>query len=237
MKHLLSVGLFCLGTACLGTIDDPADPRPAPPAPETATPPSAPVAVTPPALVSPQPAPTSGDPARVDPPRPDAGRPIRADGGSPSVSPDAGATPDVLPAAPDGPVSIVCTSNKRWNGNEGPSMRPGQSCQGCHGFAIAGTVFPTLHEPNSCNGASGTGGQLSVVITDARGATITLAVNSVGNFYSRSQIARPFKAKVVTADGRERAMALPQMSGACNSCHTPTGGGTPIMAPGRIMAP
>jgi hypothetical protein len=127
---------------------------------------------------------------------------------------------------------VVCTSGRRYQGGNGPQMRPGRTCQGCHNFAIAGTVFPTLHEPDNCNGASG-GGQVSVVITDANGMTITLPVNNVGNFYMRGQIARPFKAKVVVG-GKERAMVLPQMVGQCNSCHTTDG---TSLAPGRIMLP
>ena len=112
-------------------------------------------------------------------------------------------------------------------------MRPGAACPNCHSFTVAGTVYPTLHEPNNCNGINGNTMTMNVVITDANGNVHTIPVNSVGNFYSRANIRRPFRAKVI-AGGTERAMVLPQMNGACNSCHTPLGANA---APGRIMAP
>jgi hypothetical protein len=96
-------------------------------------------------------------------------------------------------------------------------------------YAIAGTAYPSAHEPNDCNGVSG--GQ--IVITDANGQTITLATNSVGNFFYQGTIALPYHAKVVQ-NGAERVMASTATSGDCNSCHTPDGTGG---APGRIMLP
>jgi hypothetical protein len=143
---------------------------------------------------------------------------------------DAGTRPD---SAPDGPVAVVCTSNRMYNGGTGPSMRPGAACPTCHRFAVAGTVYPTLHEPTNCNGINGSSMAMTVVITDANGAVHTIPVNGVGNFYLRGSIARPFRAKIISG-GRERAMVLPQTNGACNSCHTALGANN---APGRIMAP
>lgn len=100
---------------------------------------------------------------------------------------------------------------------------------------IGGTVYPTAHEPNDCNGVNGSTDGATVVITDSTGATFTLSVNSVGNFYSQSSgnIVMPIQAKVVQG-GKERAMATPQSTGDCNSCHTETGTSS---APGRIMLP
>jgi hypothetical protein len=163
----------------------------------------------------------------------DASRTLRRDGG---------ATPaDVRPATGgdagggDAPIALICTSQVQWNGRRGATMRPGESCPRCHrGFTIAGTVYPTAHEPNDCNGVNGLAVGLNVVITGANGATITVPVNSAGNFYTRLVVAKPFQAKVVASNGKERRMVLPQMNGACNSCHTPYGAN---MAPGRIMAP
>ncbi len=118
-------------------------------------------------------------------------------------------------------------------------MRPGNACLSCHGvgseqaFVLAGTVYPTAHEPDNCNGTSG-GSGVSVVITDANNKTMTLQVNSVGNFYSQGRtLATPYRAKVVSAAG-ERAMGASQSTGDCNSCHTQDGANG---APGRIMAP
>ncbi len=135
----------------------------------------------------------------------------------------------------------VCTSNSMWTrGNRGSaSMHPGGACNACHSssddgpsFSIAGTVFPTAHEPDDCNGASGASG-VQVVITGANGQTLTLKPNSVGNFFSYSSVSLPYTAKVVSG-GKERAMGTAQTDGDCNGCHTLTGSNG---APGRIMAP
>jgi hypothetical protein len=245
-QQLCAFIALILTTGCTGTFDDvPAvDPRPGqPPAtisPSAATTPGYPTA-TPPATsqpggglppVAPAPAEPPSTPGRGNNPpamRPDAG----GGAGGRGMRPDAGVAPEGGTGAATPPASTaeVCTSGNHWNGRNGPTMRPGQTCQNCHGFAVAGTVFPTLHEPTNCDGASG---NLTVVITDANGATINLPVNRAGNFYSRGPVARPFRAKVVTSDGRERAMLLPQMNGTCNSCHTVSGANA---APGRIMAP
>jgi hypothetical protein len=139
-------------------------------------------------------------------------------------------------AAYDTPVQ--CTSGLTWGGGEGSSlMNPGMACIACHSrgsgprYTIAGTVYPTAHEPDLCEGASG----ITVVITDANGNTFsTHASNSSGNFSLGGAIALPYRAQVVNASGATRAMATPQTSGDCNSCHTVSGANG---APGRIMAP
>lgn len=132
----------------------------------------------------------------------------------------------------------VCTSGQTWTrGNqESPMMHPGVACISCHqsepeapSFAIAGTVYPTTHEPDDCSGTS----SATVVITDANGQETRLSPNSAGNFYVRGRIATPYKAKVVVG-GKERAMSASQTSGDCNSCHTEGGANG---APGRITAP
>lgn len=133
----------------------------------------------------------------------------------------------------------VCSSNKHWTrGDHGStSMHPGGTCIDCHSssddgplYRIAGTVYPTAHEPDDCNGASG---DITVVITDGNGKTYSLPVNSAGNFFSASKITLPYTAKVVSG-GQERAMSTAQRNGDCNSCHTEQGTES---APGRIMAP
>jgi hypothetical protein len=129
---------------------------------------------------------------------------------------------------------LVCTSGTNWNGRTGQTMRPGETCPSCHRrFTAAGTVYPTGREPNRCNGVDGPSLGMTVVITDATGKVLTLPVNRVGNFFTTDPIAKPFRAKVVAGD-KVRIMALPQMIGACNSCHTQNGAN---LAPGRIMAP
>jgi hypothetical protein len=132
----------------------------------------------------------------------------------------------------------VCTSKMTWNnGNEGSSvMRPGGACITCHtmrggpAYTVAGTVYPTVHEPNDCNGVNGA---VTVVVTDANGVVTSIGVNSVGNFNSRANITAPFHVKV-TNGAKVRAMAGALTAGDCNSCHTVAGVNG---APGRVMAP
>lgn len=156
-----------------------------------------------------------------------------------SCSGDAGTPPpDPLNASP------TCTSKTTWNrGNEGSSsMDPGQACISCHGrsggeaprFVIAGTLYPTGHEPDNCNGANGTAIGAKVVVTDSSGKSVTLTPNSAGNFSSSTALTAPFKAKVVNAAGIERVMASVASTGDCNSCHTQSGSSG---APGRITLP
>ena len=48
-------------------------------------------------------------------------------------------------------------------------MNPGRACITCHStmngpsLTIAGTVYPSAHEPNLCNGANGSNGARVVV--------------------------------------------------------------------------
>ncbi len=138
---------------------------------------------------------------------------------------------------------VTCTSNRNWTGGnrESPLMHPGGTCIDCHSsdegptFQLAGTLFPTAHEPVDCNGVDGTTNGAQVVVVDANGQTITMDVNSAGNFFyeSRQPIALPYQAKVVS-NGKERIMVASQESGDCNTCHTESGTND---APGRIMLP
>jgi mono/diheme cytochrome c family protein len=134
----------------------------------------------------------------------------------------------------------ICTSGKTWTGgnHESPLMNPGMACIACHTadegprLSLAGTVYPTIHEPDRCDGAGAASGA-QVIITGADGQTLTLAPNAAGNFYAEASVARPYRAKVVTAAG-ERAMTAEQTSGDCNGCHTEAGANG---APGRITLP
>jgi len=161
-------------------------------------------------------------------------------GGYPSGScgGDAGAPPpDPLNAPP------TCTSKTTWNQgtNGSASMEPGQTCISCHAgtggeapqYVIAGTLYPTGHEPDNCNGVNGTTGA-RVVVTGNNGTSITLTPNSAGNFYSSTALPPPYKAKVVNSSGIERVMSSTASSGDCNSCHTQSGANG---APGRITLP
>ena len=84
--------------------------------------------------------------------------------------------------------------------------------------------------PSTALGEAPSGGGAN---TDANGHTLTIAVNSAGNFYTTAAVATPFHAKVVYG-AAERAMSAAQTSGDCNSCHTESGANS---APGRIMLP
>lgn len=136
-------------------------------------------------------------------------------------------------------VPPTCTSGMTWRDGKGPMMNPGQPCIDCHrregdapNFTIAGTIYPTAHEPDLCYGTGGING-LEVVITGADGRVVTLTPNDSGNFSYEGAVMLPFHAKVVYL-GRERVMAAPQTSGDCNLCHTQTGA---MSAPGRILLP
>ncbi len=157
-----------------------------------------------------------------------------------SCGSDAGATEAGLPeAAP--PTTTVCTSGLTWTSNQkGSQMQPGKACITCHEANedepivwVGGTVYPTLHEPNGCYGA--TEGQ--VVVTDATGRVITMPVGPTGNFSlsakSAAALVMPIRAKVVR-NGSERVMGSPQSTGNCNECHTEQGANG---APGRILLP
>jgi hypothetical protein len=159
-----------------------------------------------------------------------AGYPSGSCGGDAGPPP----APDPLNASP------TCTSKATWNGGtEGsPLMEPGQACIACHSrgegprFTIAGTLYPTGHEPNNCNGVNG--GGMKVVVTDSKGATVTLTPNGAGNFYSNTGLTPPMRAKVVNGSGVERVMSATLTTGDCNSCHTQSGANS---APGRITIP
>jgi hypothetical protein len=156
-----------------------------------------------------------------------------------SCAGDAGPPPfDPLNAPP------TCTSNTTWNqgaDETGSTMAPGQACISCHqasggeapNFVIAGTLYPTGHEPNNCNGVSGTAGA-RVVITGNSGTSIALTPNSAGNFTSSTALSPPYMAKVVNAANAERVMSSTTSTGDCNLCHTQTGASG---APGRVTLP
>ena len=162
-----------------------------------------------------------------------AGYPVGTCGSVDAGPVDAGVDPFAAPAK--------CTSNSYWFlGNlRSTLMHPGVACVACHSqslsrpqFAVAGTVYPSAHEPNDCNATLPSG--VKVVVMSVAGSTLlTLSPNSVGNFSSTTAVATPFRVKV-TYSGRERAMSATVTSGDCNSCHTQTGASN---APGRILLP
>ncbi len=174
--------------------------------------------------------------------------------GAPKESCGAGAPPPPPPANDPYATATVCSSNKLWKQADKGSaeMHPGKACIACHqkniktlfkaSFDMAGTVYPTGHEPDDCYGVAG---GTKVVITGADGQVFELPVNAAGNFSHATplglsgKIALPYKAKVVRG-GKESVMKDAQTNGDCNACHTEQGtsvGGGAKKAPGRIMAP
>jgi hypothetical protein len=166
-------------------------------------------------------------------------------GGSSSGTSSGGGDGGLVDDGGDYNTPVVCTSGTTWTGGDSanPLMHPGVACDTCHKllgsatkfpFDMAGTVYPTAHEPDDCNGVQGA----QVIITDASGTDHTLQVNAAGNFYNLNYvglgaISTPYTARVV-ANGKTRVMVGPQTSGDCNSCHSEQG---TQAAPGRIMMP
>lgn len=146
------------------------------------------------------------------------------------------ATGDTDAEAANDPLNAPaqCTSKVTWTSGEDQNMRPGEACPTCHSsFNLAGTLYPTGHEPTDCDGVDGLTSSVTVVVTDASGTAHILYPNAVGNFFTEMTFTPPFTAKVV-ANGKERSMLTPQTSGSCNTCHTQTGANG---APGRITLP
>jgi mono/diheme cytochrome c family protein len=158
------------------------------------------------------------------------------------AAPDAGPPDDAgMPPVTTFNDPPVCSSNLTWlfGDSLGEFMHPGRACDACHAMkggkapilSIAGTVFPTGHEPDDC--VSSAVGASTIEITDKNGVVTSLKPNLSGNFTSKAVIALPYTAKL-TFNGQTRAMIAPQTSGDCNSCHTPDGLNG---APGRIRLP
>jgi hypothetical protein len=147
----------------------------------------------------------------------------------------------------------VCSSNVKWTELDKGSalMRPGGKCKACHEknknapiYDVSGTVYPTLHEPDDCNGVASKMSSMgvpdvAVVITDGADRTLPpIPVNSAGNFYLPAAIP-PYSVKVIVK-GKENKMAMKAPHGDCNACHTQAGTTTVMggpVAPGRVTLP
>jgi hypothetical protein len=138
----------------------------------------------------------------------------------------------------------TCSSGNYWTAFDAgsPWMMPGAACITCHRqnfmraplFTVAGTVFPTAHEPDKCYGVPAAS-DAKVVITDANGQELApLLVSTGGNFGAiLAGLALPYRAKVVVGDA-VRVMLTPQTNGDCNACHTQAGAQG---ARGRVIVP
>ena len=150
-------------------------------------------------------------------------------------------------ASIDYSTESVCTSNKEWTEDEDEGdeeMNPGEACITCHKqenkreakiYTVAGTVFPTAHEPDKCYGVRG---KTTVIITDATGKEFSLPVNAAGNFMDTRAMKKPLRAKVKRGDAVFEMQAEIK-EGDCNACHTESGRADegPDYPRGRIVAP
>ena len=141
---------------------------------------------------------------------------------------------------------VMCSSGVYGTEDEGYDMRPGELCVTCHLngedgeepegpiFNVAGTLYPTGHEPNNCFGWGG--GGAVVEITDKNGVVYRPEIRPSGNFVVEDDAFTPPYSARVLYQGRVRAMTAMPSNRDCNSCHTQDGTGDPL-APGRIMLP
>ena len=113
----------------------------------------------------------------------------------------------------------ACDSN-------GPTMRPGENCNGCHGnFSAAGTVFPS-DQAGAGEGING----VTVSLVDSNQKTVTLTSNSAGNFYASQAVAWP--ADITLTLGTRTAVMPKAPNGACATCHTTS---TSTSGQGRVF--
>lgn len=152
----------------------------------------------------------------------------------------------------DGPRPIdpntpaTCSSKNYWllGDHDSPDMHPGRACIQCHtdrregpSLKIAGTVYPSVHEPDDCNSGGDDDPTLAVVeIIDANGKSTNFTPRASGNFSDwrkTTSITFPIRARVHYKD-KTRVMATAVTTGDCNSCHTQYGAEN---APGRIVLP
>jgi hypothetical protein len=109
---------------------------------------------------------------------------------------------------------------------DGPLMAPGQDCLECHSgggearsWTVAGTWTRGAH----------------ITVTDARGKTVPMRGNKVGNFYTAEPLTPPLRVSVDGVEMSTTALKSGLHYGGCNLCH---GNGVrkpdlELMAPGR----
>jgi len=144
-------------------------------------------------------------------------------------------------------AELVCSSGVYRTGgdDDGEEMYPGRACISCHlteepgetpRFAFAGTVYPTVREPDGCVGKGGA----VVHLRDAQGRSWQLPTKPAsGNFMLEAPsdgVAFPVTASVSVGDASiEMTQPLASaIDGDCNRCHTQDGAEG---AHGRIFSP
>jgi hypothetical protein len=126
-------------------------------------------------------------------------------------------------------IDPVRSDNVAALGPEAPGVpvgerhRPNQPCLTCHGgdgpgspeFAIGGTI-------NALRGKVGPAAKVTVVLTDANGATKTKTSNDVGNFYIETREwapAYPVRVELQSGSTSKVMKTLIGGSGSCAACH------------------
>ncbi len=147
-----------------------------------------------------------------------------------------------------GPAPTTCASGTFWGlGNQGSAdMNPGLACKACHAsktpfknYPYAGTVYPSLHEKDLCDGVVPSNAVVEILDGTGRVLKSMPVSTSSGNFHGGipvlEQVASWYRARV-RANGRVLEMRTPvtTKNGDCNSCHTEQGANG---APGRIVLP
>jgi hypothetical protein len=113
-----------------------------------------------------------------------------------------------------------------------PWMLPGENCQACHNpngqafkkpWSVGGTIYADFAATTPLEGAD-------IIITDARGQSITLQSNGAGNFYTAEDVQAPLKNIWVGMNGSYTNMTCrflaagyfpgQPVDGACNYCHS-----------------
>jgi mono/diheme cytochrome c family protein len=185
----------------------------------------------------------------------------RHDGGSTSPPP----LPPMRAPTLSPPLPAARAAPPGSNGTSGSSlMQPGVACINCHSrsggdddliakdgdgeggeggeggprFTIAGTVFPSAHEPNQCYGSASRAPPSSS--STAPASPSPPPVNSAGNFFSSTSRPRPLPRQGRPSRDASASCSAWCPTGHCNMCHTQTGatvvsGG--MRAPGRILLP
>lgn len=170
---------------------------------------------------------------------------------------DAGTPMGECGAAVDGgepePPTPTCSSGRHWDPDDDdgtPLMQPGRPCLDCHDrerlddpddddiptLIAAGTIYPSLLEPDHCMGAEDP--DLVVILEGEDGVgRVELVPNSSGNFLVHAakapDLKPPFRVTIRRGDA-ERRMSIPAPHGDCNACHGATG---KMGAPGRVLVP
>lgn len=117
----------------------------------------------------------------------------------------------------------------------GPTHRPGQPCLLCHDgalgdpqeFSVAGTVYQQVGSSAAVDGAQ-------VLLTDAKGSSVTATTNTAGNFYltpSDWSPTFPIAAQVVSGSTHVSMRTLISRDGSCGGCHVDPPGDS---SPGRV---